>query len=100
MKTKLIIFSFLMVMNVYSSLAQVAGIYVGGHFRRNRPQTVTNLKASGFSYVILFNINVEANGNLTTDGETICSNGTYVFGNTQPNYIADVTSLKQGVTSI
>jgi hypothetical protein len=80
--------------------AQTRGIYVGGHFRRERSHTITDLKSSGFTYVILFNIQVEANGNLTTDGETICSNGTYVFGNTQPNYINDVTSLKQGSTTI
>lgn len=77
-----------------------SGIYVGGHFRRNRPTTVTSLKASGFTYVILFNVHVEPNGDLTTDGETICSNGVYVFANTQPNYVSDVMSLKTGKTSI
>ncbi|WP_046247423.1 carbohydrate-binding protein [Hymenobacter terrenus] len=77
-----------------------SGIYVGGHFRRERNNTVTDLKASGFTYVILFNISVEPNGDLTTDGQTICSNGTYVFGATNPDYVADVTSLKAGATSI
>ena len=77
-----------------------SGIYVGGHFRRERNHTITDLKASGFTYVILFNINVEPNGDLTTDGEKICSNGSYVFGNTQPNYVSDVTSLKTGITTI
>lgn len=80
-------------------LAQ-SGIYVGGHFRRERNHTIADLKASGFTYVILFNVTVEANGDLTTDGQTICSNGSYVFGSTNPNYIADVTALKTGVTSI
>ncbi|QHS59416.1 RICIN domain-containing protein [Chitinophaga agri] len=77
-----------------------SGIYVGGHFRRERNHTIADLKASGFTYVILFNVTVEANGDLTTDGETICTNGTYVFGATNPNYIADVNALKTGVTSI
>jgi hypothetical protein len=77
-----------------------SGIYAGGHFRRERTHTVNDLKASGFTYVILFNINVEANGDLTTDGELMCSNGNYVFGNTSPNYASDVASLKQGLTSI
>jgi hypothetical protein len=77
-----------------------SGIYVGGHFRRDRPNTVNTLKASGFTYVILFNINVEPNGNLTSDGEQVCTNGVYVFGNTQPNYINDVNALKTGNTSI
>lgn len=77
-----------------------SGIYVGGHFRRERSHTIADLKASGFTYVILFGITVELSGDLTTDGETICSNGTYVFGKTSPNYVADVQALKTGPTSI
>lgn len=77
-----------------------SGIYVGGHFRRDRTVTVPTLKASGFTYVILFNIQVEPNGDLTTDGETICRDGEYVFGNTQPHYVDDVNALRQGMTSI
>jgi hypothetical protein len=77
-----------------------SGIYAGGHFRRERTHTVNDLKASGFTYVILFNIQVEPNGDLTTDGQQICSNGVYTFGSTNPNYISDVTALKTGNTSI
>lgn len=77
-----------------------SGIYVGGHFRRDRTVTVPTLKASGFTYVILFNIQVEPNGDLTTDGETICRDGKYVFGTTQPHYVDDVNALRQGMTSI
>jgi hypothetical protein len=77
-----------------------SGIYVGGHFRRERTHTVNDLKASGFTYVILFNIQVEPNGDLTTDGQQICSNGTYTFGSTNPYYVSDVTALKTGTTSI
>ena len=49
-----------------------SGVYVGGHIRRERPATIEKLRQSGFRYVILFNVNVEADGTLTTDGETIC----------------------------
>lgn len=44
-----------------------SGVYVGGHIRRERPGTITKLKESGFTYVILFNINVESDGTLKTD---------------------------------
>ena len=54
---------------------QVSGIYAGGHIRRGRPGTITKLRNSGFTYLILFNVNVEADGTLTTDGETICKGG-------------------------
>jgi hypothetical protein len=90
----------LTVLFLAETVSAQSGIYVGGHFRRERNHTIADLKASGFTYVILFNITVEANGDLTTDGQTICSNGTYVFGSTNPNYIADVNALKTGVTSI
>mgnify|MGYP000255795881 CR=1 FL=1 len=87
-------------LSITLSLLAQSGIYVGGHFRRDRTVTVPTLKASGFTYVILFNIQVESNGDLTTDGETICKNGEYVFATTQPNYVKDVMSLRQGMTSI
>lgn len=77
-----------------------SGVYVGGHIRRERPRTIETLKNSGFTYVILFNVNVEADGTLTTDGETICSDGKYVFDATQPHYADDVKALKTWPTAI
>ncbi len=77
-----------------------SGVYVGGHIRRQRPSTVTKLKESGFTYVILFNVNVEQDGTLTTDGETICKDGQYVFANEQPFYADDVKALKTWPTGI
>lgn len=78
----------------------VSGVYVGGHIRRERPQTITNLRNSGFTYVLLFNVSVETDGTLTTDGETICKNGEYVFQKPQPNYQQDIKNLKTPPTSI
>ena len=77
-----------------------SGIYICGHFRRDRTRTVPELKASGYTFGILFNVHVEADGTLTTDGETICKDGEYVFGNTSPNYVDDVNALLTGNTSI
>ena len=71
-----------------------SGVYVGGHIRRERPNTITKLKESGFTYVLLFNVHVNPDGTLLTDGETICENGEYVFDRTQPNYIEDIKALK------
>ena len=71
----------LLAMCVVSDLMAQAGsgVYVGGHIRRERPNTVTKLKNSGFTYVILFNVDVQEDGTLKTDGETICKDGEYVF---------------------
>ncbi|MDR1119915.1 MAG: T9SS type A sorting domain-containing protein [Dysgonamonadaceae bacterium] len=77
-----------------------SGVYVGGHIRRERPATITKLKASGFQYVILFNVHVEPDGSLTTDGDTICRDGQYVFAKKHPYYVADIQSLKTPPTSI
>ena len=79
---------------------EVSGIYAGGHIRRGRPATITKLRNSGFTYLILFNVNVEADGTLTTDGETICKDGQYVFQETQPYYQQDVADLKAEHSSI
>ena len=79
---------------------EVSGIYAGGHIRRGRPATISKLRQSGFTYIILFNVNVESDGTLTTDGETICKNGEYVFNETQPYYQEDVKNLKTPPTSI
>lgn len=78
----------------------VSGVYVGGHIRRERPGTITKLRNSGFTYALLFNVHVDADGTLKTDGETICKDGVYVFQNTQPNYQQDVKNLKTPPTSI
>lgn len=77
-----------------------SGVYVGGHIRRERPKTITKLKNSGFEYAILFNVHVEADGTLTTDGDTICYEGKYVFGSKHPHYVSDVKSLVTQPTSL
>ena len=97
---KRVILAVLLCCDIVAALAQSAGVYVGGHIRRERPQTVTKLKNSGFTYAILFNINVEPDGTLTTDGETVCKDGEYVFQQTQPYYADDVEALKTWPTGI
>lgn len=83
-----------------SAYREVSGIYAGGHIRRGRPATITKLRNSGFTYVILFNVDVKADGTLTTDGDTICYNGKYVFDKTNPYYQEDIANLKTEPTSI
>lgn len=78
----------------------VSSIYIGGHIRRARPTTIKNLRASGFTTAILFNVHVDTDGTLMTDGETICKNGEYVFANTQPHYVSDIKELLEAPTSI
>lgn len=100
LKQTLFLLLVLVFSGVSKTIAQSTGVYVGGHIRRDRPGTIEKLRNSGFTYIILFNINVEPDGTLTTDGETVCKDGKYVFGNTQPNYVSDINKLKQAPTTI
>lgn len=83
-----------------TEIKAVSGIYAGGHIRRGRPQTIEKLRKSGFTYILLFNVHVDTDGTLKTDGETICKDGEYVFQNTQPYYQQDIKDLKTAPTSI
>ena len=83
-----------------TKIKNVSGVYIGGHIRRERPKTITQLRESGFTTALLFNVHVDTDGTLMTDGETICKNGEYVFHNTQPNYQQDIKDLKTAPTSI
>lgn len=79
---------------------EVSGVYVGGHIRRERPNTIKRLRESGFTYAILFNVHVTEDGTLMTDGDTICYNGRYVFDSKHPYYQQDVADLKAEHSSI
>ena len=81
-----------------------SAIYACGHIRRTRETAIPNLKNSGYTTAILFNVNVEKDGSLTTDyswdsqtpaeaGGIICQNGEYVFDRYQPHYVDDIKSL-------
>lgn len=84
----------------YAQQNEVSGVYIGGHIRRERPGTIATLRNSGFTYALLFNVHVDKDGTLMTDGETICRDGKYVFQQTQPYYQQDIADLKTAPTSI
>lgn len=88
-----------------------SAIYACGHMRRQREKAIPSLKTSGYTTAIIFNVNVEADGTLTTDydwgnqrpaeaGGIICRDGKYVFGEYQPHFAEDVKSLLQAPTTI
>ena len=102
---KIVLLTFAIILCLADAFAQgeyreVSGIYAGGHIRRGRPSTITKLRQSGFTYLILFNVHVDPDGTLKTDGETICKDGEYVFHETQPYYQEDIANLKTEPTSI
>lgn len=78
----------------------VSSVYVGGYIRRNRSTAVQKLRTSGFTSAILFNVHVDTDGTLISDGETICKDGEYVFDQQEPYYADDIKKLKTAPTSI
>ena len=88
-----------------------SAIYACGHIRRNRTEAIDNLRNSGFSTAILFNVTVEEDGSLVTDynwstqkpdeaGGIICKDGVYTFADYQPHYVDDIRKLLEPPTSI
>lgn len=76
-------------------------VFGGGPIYQNRGVTIPELKASGFTEVVVWNIAVSTAGDLNFNGEfPICSNGTYTGGNMYPNFASDMQSLKTGTTSV
>lgn len=107
---KLALMALLATMGCNDICAQ-SGIYACGHIRRTRTTAFDKLRNSGYTHVILFNVDVQADGTLTTDydwnnrraaeaGGIICQNGKYVFDQYQPDYAGDVKSLLQAPTSV
>ena len=106
-----LLLSGIMLLTGAADICAQSAIYACGHMRRNRSQAITNLRNSGYTTAILFNVNVEEDGSLTTDfnwsnqqaaeaGGIMCQDGEYVFGKYQPNYIKDITNLLTAPTSI
>jgi len=94
-----------------AEMSAQSAIYACGHIRRTRATAINNLRNSGYTTAILFNVDVAPDGTLTTDynwdkqeaaeaGGIICQNGAYVFNKYQPNYVTDIKKLVTAPTSI
>src|SRR5205085_3049500 len=78
-----------------------ASIFGGGPIYKNRTVTIPELKASGFTEVVVWNIAVSTSGDLNFNGEfPVASNGSYTGGSMYPNFASDMQSLKTGTTSV
>ena len=55
-----------------------SAIYGGGPFSHGGQAVMDDLRASGFTTVILFGVHVQTNGDLHFNNDPIISNGTYI----------------------
>lgn len=73
------------------------GIFGGGPLYINATNNINEIKNSGFTEVIVWNIEVKTNGDLNFNGEfPLVSNGVYIGGQTHPDFAGNMAVLKQG----
>ncbi|MDF4025216.1 PKD domain-containing protein [Luteibacter sp. PPL201] len=94
--------SLILVAAVAASVASPAfadsAIYGGGPFYSGGTPVMNDLRASGFTTVMLWSIHVDANGDLNLNDQKLVSKGAYVGTNT--SWSAQLQTLKQAPTSV
>ena len=76
-----------------------SGIYGGGPFYKNSA-AITEIKNSGFTEAIVWNIAVNTSGDLNFNYEfLLCQNGAYVGNSTHADFPANMAALKQGTVN-
>jgi hypothetical protein len=73
------------------------GILGGGPVYKQVPKNVGELAKSGFNELIVWSVEVNAEGDLNLNGEfPLTSAGAYVGNNTYPNFARDLKKIKEG----
>ncbi len=81
----------------FSARAVDSGIYGGGPFYKSAAANITEIKNSGFTEAIVWNIAVNTSGDLNFNYEfLLCSGGAYVGNSTHSDFPANMAALKQG----
>lgn len=85
----------------HSALFAQSGIYAGGPVYKNRSYSISELKNSGFTYVVVWTIHIDASGNFNFNAEfPLVQNGSYIGASTYPNFANDIALLKSAPTTI
>ena len=78
-----------------------SAIYGGGPIYKDGTTSVANLKASGFTEVIVWNIAVDSAGDLNFNYEfPLVANGNYVGDATHPDFRSNMASIKTAPSSV
>ncbi|WP_261387600.1 T9SS type A sorting domain-containing protein [Chitinophaga pinensis] len=85
----------------YEKVSAQSGIYGGGPIYKNRSYAINELRNSGYTYVVVWTIHIDASGNFNFNAEfPLVQNGTYIGGNSYPNFVDDMARLKSAPTTI
>src|SRR5689334_19797731 len=74
-----------------------SAVFGGGPFYSGGSTVMNNLRASGFTTVVLWTIHVRSNGDLWLNDQLVVSNGAYAGRSAWPGELA---TLKQAPTSV
>ena len=86
--------SFLVTLPAY---AATSGIFGGGPFYKSATNNINEIKSSGFTEAIVWNIEVKSNGDLNFNGEfPLCSGGVYIGAQTHSDFASNMAALKTG----
>ncbi|GJJ03319.1 hypothetical protein RugamoR64_38570 [Duganella rhizosphaerae] len=79
----------------------ISGVYGGGPIYKNGATAIPNLKNSGFSEVIVWNISIDNSGDLNFNQEfPLVANGVYIGDATYADFRAAMASLKAAPSRI
>jgi hypothetical protein len=77
--------------------AGFTGIFGGGPYYKNAANNIAEIENSGFTEAIVWSVEVKSNGDLNLNGEfPLTSNGSYIGGQTYPDFAGNMAILKQG----
>jgi hypothetical protein len=97
---KIFLMAFLFVGGHMPGFAQ-SGIYGGGPVYKNRSYSINELRNSGYTYVVVWTIHIDASGNFNFNAEfPLVQNGTYIGASSYPNFADDMARLKSAPTTI
>lgn len=85
----------------YENVSAQSGIYGGGPICKTRSYAINELRNSGYTYVVVWTIHIDASGNFNFNTEfPLVQNGTYIGRNSYPNFVDDMARLKSAPTTI
>ncbi|WP_205510718.1 T9SS type A sorting domain-containing protein [Longitalea arenae] len=90
-----------LLISLSQTLLANAGLYAGGPVYKNRNYSISELKGSGYTCLVVWTIHIDASGNLNFNAEfPLVQNGVYIGASSYPNFVSDIASLKTAPTTI
>jgi len=97
---RLLVLFFFAAISTHTLQAQ-SGVYGGGPIYKNRSYSINELRNSGFTYVVVWTIHIDASGNFNFNAEfPLIQDGAYIGASSYPNFANDIALLKSAPSTI